>query len=227
MSELIIKDKEIVIPGQVLATGMDFLPASGTFREAEKIISSITGMANVNGRLIKIIPLTGPYIPRRDDVIIGRVVDIGFFGWRVDIGWAYEATLSAKETVEYVERGADLTQFYNYGDIIMARITNVLGSKVIDLGMRGPGLRKLNEGHLVKIIPSKVPRIIGKQGSMITMIKENTDCRILVGQNGIVWISGSDPEKEIRAMEAIRMVDQDSQTDGLTERVQAFLKGEK
>lgn len=227
MSEVLIKDKEIVIPGQILATGMDYLPASGTFREAEKIISSITGMANLNGRLIKIIPLTGPYVPRRDDVIIGRVVDIGFFGWRVDIGWAYEATLSAKDAVEYVERGADLSQFYNYGDIIMAKITNTLGSKIIDLGMRGPGLRKLNEGHIIKIIPSKVPRVIGKQGSMITMIKENTDCRILVGQNGLVWISGNDPEKELKAIEAIRMVDQDSQTEGLTDRVQAFLKGEK
>lgn len=227
MSELLVKDKDIVIPGQILASGMDFLPASGTFREADKIVSSLIGIANVNGRLIKIIPLTGPYVPRRDDVVIGKIVDIGLFGWRVDIGWAFEGNLSVKDAADYIERGADLTQYYNFGDYIMTKIVNVASSKIIDLGMKGQGLRKLTEGQLIKITPSKVPRIIGKQGSMITMIKDSTNCRILVGQNGIVWVSGADPENEIKAMEAIRMVDQGSQSDGLTEKVQAFLKGGK
>ena len=228
MSELLIQDKDIVIPGQVLATGMDYLPASGTFRDGEKIISFLIGIVNLNGRLIKLIPLTGTYVPRRDDVIIGKVVDIGLFGWRVDMGWAYEANLSVKDaTPDFVERGADLTQFYTYGDWIMARIVNVAGSKIIDLSMKGPGLRKLGDGSFVKITPAKVPRIIGKQGSMITMIKDNTNCRILVGQNGMVWVSGADPENEIKAIEAIKMVEEGSQSDGLTDKVQAFLKGGK
>lgn len=228
MSEILVKDKDIVIPGQLLATGMDYLPASGTLRDADKIVSSIIGIANINGRLIKIIPLTGPYVPRRDDVVIGKVVDIGFSGWRVDIGWAYEANLSIRDaTQEFIEKGTDLTQFFNYSDYIMARITNVAGSKIIDLGMRGPGLRKLTDGRLIKITPSKVPRVIGKQGSMITMIKDNTNCRILVGQNGFVWVSGVNPEDEIKAIEAIKMIDQESQTDGLTEHIEKFLKGEK
>lgn len=228
MSELIVKDKDIVIPGQLLATGMDYLPASGTFRDADKIVSSLIGIASINGRLIKIIPLTGPYVPRRDDVVIGKVVDIGFSGWRIDIGWAYEANLSVKDAVqEFVERGSDLTQFYNYGDYIMARITNVAGSKIIDLGMRGPGLRKLTDGRIIKIIPAKVPRLIGKQGSMITMIKENTNSKILVGQNGLVWLSGVTPEDELKAIEAIKIIDEQSQSDGLTEKIEKFLKGEK
>ena len=228
MSELIIQDKEIAIPGQVLATGMDFLPASGTFRDGDKIISSIIGIANINGRLIKLIPLTGAYVPRREDVVIGKIVDTGLFGWRVDIGWAYEANLSVKDaTQDFVERGADLSQFFTYGEWIMTRIVNVAGSKIIDLSMRGPGLRKLTDGSFVKITPAKVPRIIGKQGSMITMIKDSTNCRILIGQNGVVWVSGADPENEIKAIEAIKMVEQGSQSDGLTDKVQAFLKGEK
>ena len=228
MSELIVKDKDIVIPGQLLATGMDYLPASGTFRDADKIVSNLIGIASINGRLIKIIPLTGPYVPRRDDVVIGKVVDIGFSGWRIDIGWAYEANLSVKDAVqEFVERGSDLTQFYNYGDYVMSRITNVAGSKIIDLGMRGPGLRKLTDGRIIKIIPAKVPRLIGKQGSMITMIKENTNSKILVGQNGLVWLSGVTPEDELKAIEAIKIIDEQSQSDGLTQKIEKFLKGEK
>lgn len=224
MSEVLVQDKEIVLPGQILATGMDYLPASGTFRDNDKIVSCLIGMANLNGRLIKIIPLTGPYVPRTDDVVIGKVVDIGFSGWRVDFGWAYEGNLSVKDaTQEFIERGADLTQYFNYSDYIMARITNVAGSKIIDLSMRGPGLRKLTEGRIIKITPAKVPRVIGKQGSMITMIKESTNCRILVGQNGLVWVSGVNPEDETKAIEAIRMVNDESQSDGLTEKIQKFL----
>lgn len=224
MSELLVQEKEIVIPGQVLAKGMDFLPAHGTFRENDNIISSVIGLVNLNGRLIKIIPLTGPYIPRREDVVIGKVVDIGPWGWRVDIRWAYQAMLSIKDaTPEFIERGTDLTQFYNIGDLIMTRIINVSGSKVIDLGMKGPGLRKLTEGRIVQITPSKVPRLIGKQGSMITMIKEKTETRILVGQNGNVWISGMDPLKEKLAVDAIDVINRESQSEGLTDKIEKFL----
>ncbi|MFA5175848.1 MAG: exosome complex RNA-binding protein Rrp4 [Candidatus Nanoarchaeia archaeon] len=224
MSELLVQEKEVVIPGQILAKGMDFLPAHGTFREEDNIISSMVGLVNLNGRLIKIIPLTGPYIPRRDDVVIGKVVDIGPWGWRVDIRWAYQAMLSLKDaTQEFIERGTDLTQFYNIGDILMVRIVNVSGSKVIDLGMKGPGLRKLTEGRMIQITPSKVPRLIGKQGSMITMIKDKTETRILVGQNGNVWISGMDPVKEKVAVDAIDIIDKESQSEGLTDSIEKFL----
>ncbi len=227
MGEIKVQDKQIVVPGEVLAEGMDFLPANGTFREGEKIIASQIGLANLSGRLIKIIPLTGRYIPRRDDVVIGKIVDIGMSGWRVDIGFAYEANLNLKDgSSDFIERKADLTQYYNYGELIMAVILYSNGSKIIDLGMKGPGLRKLTGGRIIQIIPAKVPRVIGKQGSMITMIKEKTECYILVGQNGRVWISGADPRKELIAVNAIRKIDEECMVDGLTDRIKEFLEKE-
>ncbi len=226
MSEILVKDKDVVIPGQTLATGMDYLPANGTLREEEKIISSQVGLVNLNGRLIKVIPLTGPYIPKKDDVVIGKVVDITLNGWRLDIGCAYHANISLRDGVEeFVERGSDLSQYYNYGDYVMAKITNISSSKLIDLTIKGHGLRKLTEGQVMKITPSKVPRVIGKQGSMISLIKEKTNTKILVGQNGWVWISGQDPEKEIKAMNAIKIVNEESQTDGLTDKIDKYLGG--
>ncbi len=224
MSEITVKDKDVVFPGQVLATGMDYLPANGTLRQEEKIISLQVGLVNLNGRLIKVIPLTGPYLPRRDDVVIGKIIDVLPTGWRVDIGTAYGATLYIKDAVsEFVERGVDLTQFYDYDDFVMARISNINGLKLIDLSLKGPGLRKLTDGKIIKITPSKVPRIIGKQGSMISMIKEKTNTKILVGQNGYVWVSGIEPEKERLAIEAINMINDESQVEGLTDRIEKFL----
>ena len=79
-SEILIKDKEIVVPGQELARGMDYLPTQGAFREGELILSHYLGIASVNGRFLKVIPLNGRYIPKVDDTIIGKVIDIGFYG---------------------------------------------------------------------------------------------------------------------------------------------------
>lgn len=224
MGELKIKDRDVVVPGEVLAVGMDFLPTTGTFREGDKIIASHFGLVNISGRLIKLVPLTGKYVPKRGDTVIGKVVDMGFSGWYVDIGSAYEASLSIRDISEFVERGADLTQYHNFGDIIAAEVTRVTRSKAIDLTMKGPGFRKLRGGRLIKVTPTKVPRIIGKQGSMVSMIKEKTNCRIMVGQNGMVWIEGTDPNNEKIATEAILKIEREAHTEGLTDKIKIFLE---
>ena len=91
--------------------------------------------------------------------------------------------------------------------------------------MKGPGLKKLKGGRLIDVTSSKVPRIIGREGSMITMIKDSTKCRITVGQNGKVWISGNNVQDETKAVEAIMMVENESHSEGLTDKVKAFLEG--
>jgi len=225
MGELIINDKEVVIPGEVIATGMDYLPAGGVFREQENIIAMQLGLVSVSGRLIKLIPLSGRYIPKNGDTVIGKVVDIGFSGWRVEIDWAFEANLSMKDaSSDFIEKKADLTQYYDFGDIIASQIVHVSGSKIIDLTMRGPGLRKLKGGKIIEVSSCKVPRIIGKQGSMIQLIKEKTGCKITVGQNGRIWISGLTSESEMLATRAILMIEENSHHEGLTDKVKEFLE---
>ena len=149
MSELKVKDKEIVVPGEILAEGMDYLPSYGVFRDQGKIIAMQLGLINISGRVIKLIPLSGRYIPKKDDIVLGKIADIGFSGWRVDIGWAFEANLGLKDaTSEFIEKRADLTQYYDYGEIIAAQISHVSGSKIIDLTMKGPGLStEMSRGH--------------------------------------------------------------------------------
>ena len=220
-----VKERGIVVPGDILAQGMDYLPGYGTLREGDAIIAMQVGLLSVNGRIIRLIPLSGRYIPKKGDLIIGKVVDITFSGWRVDIGWAFEAGLNMKEaTTEFIERNADLTQFYDFGDVIAAQITHVSGSKIIDLTTKGPGLRKLRGGRIIEISPSKVPRVIGKQGSMITLIKEKTGCRITVGQNGKIWVSGSGPEQEMLAIDVINKIEHEAHMDGLTDRIKEYLE---
>ena len=225
---LLVKDKEIVIPGEDLALGMDFLPASGTFREGEKIIAGKLGLVSTDGRIVRIIPLSGKYMPKTEDTIIGRVVDVTISGWRIDINSPYSAMLSMKDaTSEFIQRGADLTKYYNFGDYLVTKIINVTSQNLVDLTMKGPGLRKLGEGRILHVNPYKVPRIIGKQGSMITMVKDSTGCRITVGQNGVAWIQGDSPEAEMKAEAAIKKIESESHISGLTERMKEYLEKQK
>lgn len=224
MSNLIVKNKDIVVPGEELATGMDYLPSSGAYRDGDFILSSQLGVVATDGRLVKVIPLSGRYLPKIGDTVIGQVTGINFGGWTIDIGCAYSANLSLRDIPEYVERGAELEKFYNFGDVIMAKITNVTRSKAIDLSTKGPGLRKLLGGKIIYITPSKVPRVIGKNGSMVSMIKEQTKCHINVGQNGIVWIKGENVIDEAFVTKALLKIEHESHIEGLTDSIKHLLE---
>ena len=56
---------------------------------------------------------------------------------------------------------------------------------------------KFRGGIIVDITPTKVPRLIGKKGSMINMIKDKTNCKIIVGQNGLVWVKGEEDMEQL------------------------------
>ncbi len=228
MSKLLIQEREIVVPGQELAEGMDFLPGDDVIRDKDKLISTKLGIAGVNGRLVRVVPLNGPYVPKRGDLIIGEVVGVGLGGWRVNFGWPFEANLSVKDaTSDFIEKGSDLSKYFNYGDFLMVEIVNIASAKIIDLSMKGPGLRRLGPGRIIKIPSPKVPRVIGKQGSMINLIKDYTGCKISVGQNGTIWLSGDDPKKEFLAVRAIEKIENESHISGLTDKMKEFLESEK
>lgn len=223
MGNILIKEKEIVVPGEDLAEGMDILPGEGCYRDENKIVANRLGLAKISGRLIKLLPLSGKYLPKKDDVIIGKMTEILMMGWRVDINCAYPAMLSLRDaSSEYIAKGADLSKFFGIGDYVVAKITQVTSQKLIDLSAKGPGLYKLKGGRIIQVKPTKIPRIIGKAGSMVSLIKEKTNARITAGQNGIVWIQ-ADPKMELIVVDAIRMIEKNAHTDGLTDKVKLFL----
>lgn len=227
MGKILVKDKDIVVPGDVLAEGIDYLPAGGAFREQQNIISSQLGIVSISERLVRVIALAGRYVPKRGDNVIGKVSTVAANNWFVNVGYANEAMLGLKEAVaEFVPRGVDLTQYFRAGDYLLCKIINVTRQKLIDVSMKGPGLRKLGPGRLIEVTPAKVPRMIGKAGSMINIIKDLTGCRVTIGQNGIVWINGNNAESEDLAIKALKMIEENSHKTGLTDEVKKFLEKE-
>ena len=221
--KLHINDRDVVVPGELLAEGLEFLPSGKAFREGESIFSSSIGLASVKGRIVKVIPLAGRYLPKKMDVLIGKVTAVLAGGWSLDVNSPYLADLPLAEgTSEFIPRGADLTRFFDLGDYIYAEVTNVTETKFVKLTASRRPYRKLKGGILVQVSPVKIPRIIGKQGSMVNLIKDATGTEIVVGQNGLVWISGA-PDKEALVERIIGMIEAESHKRGLTDKVKQML----
>jgi exosome complex component RRP4 len=71
--------------------------------------------------------------------------------------------------------------------------------------------------------PTKVPRVIGKGNTMIDQIANLTKCRISVGMNGLVWLNDGDLRL---AVSALRRIEREAHTSGLTEKIKKMLNGE-
>lgn len=225
-SELIAKNRDIVVPGQTLAIGMEYFPGLGTYRHEDRILANQVGLLHIDGKVLKTTPMASPYLPARNDVVIGKVVDILMSGWRIDINCPYTAVLPLKDaTFDFIRKGEDLTGYFDLNDYVVCKITQVTSQNLIDVSMKDKTLKKLRGGQFIRVNPAKVPRIIGKGGSMMGVVKRQTDCQIAVGQNGMVWVSG-EPQSEVLAIKAIRMIERQAHVPGLTEKVKAFLESQ-
>lgn len=220
--QLHIKNRDLAIPGELLAEG-DFLLGEGTYSEGGKVYANILGLVDTKEQFIKIIPLSGKYVPTPRDLVIGIVEDIAFSSWSVDINSPYPGVLGvANATDRFIDiQQEDLSKIYDLGDVIIAKVINVSQSMQVGLSMRDRGLYKLAGGRLITINPTRVPRVIGKKGTMVQMLKNATACKIVVGQNGRIWIDGENPNI---AIEAIKLIESESHTQGLTDKVKAFLE---
>ena len=218
------KQRKIAIPGEVLSESTELLPGEGTIKQDNKIIALKYGLIEESRNLIKIISLSGPYTPRRGNVVIGKVENITFKGWIIDIRTAENAFLSLAEVPRYVNKN-DLEEVMKIGDMMVGKIWSV-NKRGMDLSLKSRGLGKIDKGIIVEINPNKVPRIIGKEGSMIKLINDETKCNITVGQNGLIWIKGEKIEDELFAKKAILFVVEKSFVSKLTKKIEKFFKEE-
>ena len=210
-----VEDKNLVIPGQILADD-EYYPGRGTFKEDGKVCSSLIGLVSLRNKKIRVIPLKSKYVPKKGDVVIGKINDVRFSMWDVNINSPYSGILPAFEVFGRDKK--ELSKVYDVGDVLFLRVIDVDEVKKAKLGLKGRGLGKFKGGIIVDISPTKVPRLIGKKGSMINMIKNKTNCKIVVGQNGLVWVKG-DEDMEQLTREIIHTIEAEAHTSGLTNKI--------
>ncbi len=214
--------REIVIPSQVLGDTAKFKAGRGTFVEGGKIYAERLGIVIRQGDYINVTAIKGRYDPIEGDFVIGIVQEPMASSWLVDINAPYPALLHVNEVPWDVEFG-ETERYLNHGDSIMAKVLQVDAEKKLQITLKDRNLYKIKGGLIIDVEPSKVPRIIGKKGSMISLLKKYTRCRIFVGQNGRIWIDG-DEEGIATVIQTIKKIEDESLTYGLTSRIETLLK---
>ena len=217
-----------VIPGDVVTTG-PYRAEQNTVLDGRLIVSTAVGVTEISDGAARVIPLTGKYMPRIDDMVVGKVTTHTSLAWELDINSCYVGFLPASDVFgrDFSARSDELNTRLKKGDMVAARIANSDRSRDPLLTIVDRDLGKIDSGEMVEISASKIPRLIGKRGTMIQMIEAQTDSMITVGQNGWVVVACEDPNGLIRAKKAIRMVDRLAHVHSLTDKVRNMLEAEK
>jgi len=209
-----VKDRDLVLPGQNLGNELFF--DLNCYSEDGVVYSAVEGMVRVDGRKVKVVPSSGGYIPKEEDVVIGVVAEVLSGKWLIDINSAYLCSMRGEEVTREKK---DLSQFYKAGDVITAKVARV--NEVYSCELIKPW--KMESGLIIDVNPKRIPRVVGKQKSMLNMLREKTGSRIIVGQNGKIWLKDG---KVDLAVKTIKRIERYAQKQGLTDMIAESLARE-
>ena len=72
--------RKYVIPGDLITTG-PFRPEANVILEGDKIISTTIGISEIYDDSVRVLTLTGKYIPKIDDLVIGKINSHTSLSW--------------------------------------------------------------------------------------------------------------------------------------------------
>jgi exosome complex component RRP4 len=222
-----LEPRELVIPGDLIWEGRT-RTGDNTFRREGNIYASRVGLVNYGRDRVSVIALESGFNPMVGDMVIGKIVDIELGQWMVDIGAGQDAVLRVPDAVDKpFYTNFEMPRVLEVGDNIIAKIVDLDRRRTPILSILGKGLGKINSGFVTNITPSKIPRLIGKKGSMINMILRETGSNIVIGQNGKILIQARSRKQEDMVIKAIKKIEREAHTSGLTNRVQEYLNNLK
>ena len=215
-----MSESQFVLPGDVIVPG-DYRPEQNVILEGNKLMSTAIGFSEIKDDLVTVTPLTGLYTPKTDDLIIGKIVSHNALSWQVDINSYYSGILTASDIFgkDYSPSRDDLSLKLKTGDIILARIANV-NSRDPLITIIGENLGKIDSGELIKISPTKIPRLTG---SVIQTIEASTNATITVGQNGLIILKCDNSTGLKKSIASIKMIGMAQHDANLEEKIQKFL----
>lgn len=217
--------KEIVTPGEKISDKTEPI-IGGAYAKDGKIYSLYLGVLYKSPYGILVVPLEGRYAAKEGDTIIGLVIQEDNFGYILDTK-SYKYPYLSKRALErerssFGNRHAEEKQKekpFSLGDIVLARVLGVNEVKDVNLEV----VYKLNGGVLLEISSKKVPRVIGKHKSMLSVIEKYSGSHVTVGANGFLYVKGGKQDVVAKALELIKKY---SPVDNLTNKIETYLKTE-
>ncbi|MEM1686948.1 MAG: exosome complex protein Rrp4 [Candidatus Aenigmatarchaeota archaeon] len=212
--------------GKIVLPGEEVEKNEFSYKFNDRFISKKVSLISKNEEKTKAISLSSTYYPEVGDNVIGIVREVEAAGWLVDINSINYAFLPIAEAVrEFIDiYRTDLSKTININEVIYAKVINVINYKIIQISIKNGNFKKLNGGGVISVNPAKVARIIGKNMSMMKLISEKTNCEIIAGKNGYIWIKSKKAENMIKAINAIKFIEKNSHFKGLTEMVIKYLE---
>ena len=217
--------KRHVLPGDFITTAPLRLQ-DNVVLDGKRVISTTIGLSDVSDDNVRVISLTGIYIPKIDDLVIGRIEYIFGNSWFADINSCYQGMLLGQDVFGRgsYPTNSEMKNRLDNGDIIFARIANFDRQREPLISIADKNLGKIDSGELIKISPSKAPRLIGKHGSMIQTIEGSTNATITVGQNGLIIFKCDNSTGLKNAITSIKMIAMTYEDANLEEKIQNILK---
>lgn len=194
--------KEIICPGDLI--GETVKPGFGTYKKDGKVYSKYLGVLYKEDSKVKVVPISGKYIAKEGDTIVGIVQGEDSFVYFLDIN-SYKQGVLFKKNVS-----AKLYEAY------LLRVQTINEVRDINLEI----ISRLSNGEIIKVNPRKVARLIGKNRSMQTLIEKKTNSRLIIGLNGFVYAIG--PKLDI-VRKIIQFIEEYSHEDNLTNKVSEVL----
>ncbi len=213
-------DRILVLPGEEIPSE-GLKPGAGTYRVGGTIYASVLGLLQRRPPFVQVVPLSGRYLPKPGDVVIGVVTDVQTTFWLLDIGAPRWAPLHMTGTPWQIEVG-ETEKYLRVGDAVLVQVESLEATGRIGVTMQGERLGKLDGGTIVRVSPARIARVVGRDGSMIETITRHTGAQVMVGQNGRIWVNG-DPEAIRRVSAVLQMIEEHGQRSGLTGRVESYL----
>ena len=215
---------QFVLPGDTISGSYE--PAQNVILDDNRLLSTAIGFCEINDNEASVSALTGFYIPRSDDLVIGKIKSHTSMVWEIDINSYHVGILPAFDIFgkDYNPSKHDLSSKLNIGDLVAVRIVSGDTARDPLVTISGENLGKIDSGELVKISSAKISYLISKHSSMIQTIESSTDTSITIGQNGLVVVSGGESNGLLKAIEAIQMVEEQAYLADLTDKVKKMLE---
>ena len=210
----------LVHPGERIGAHDDVEAGHGIRRINGELVAMRMGTLREDGKTMSVDPLSSRYVPRAGDLVVGYVEGMTNNIWFLDIGASFNAILPMSLAPWKVEFGA-VREHLDVGDAVICRVQEVDETHSAVATMKGMGLRKLKSGLLEEIPPHIIPQVIGKGGAMLQSLKSLGQSRMVIGQNGRIWLDGEhDGMRSIRA--ALEVIRETAHVPGLKERIDAL-----
>ncbi len=217
-------DRQLVLPGDRVGDKRS-VAGPGTKMVGNNLVAITPGLLQTMGEKISVLPMNGCYEPRAGDLVVGIVVEANPGNWILDIRAPWQAPMHVSEVPWRVDFG-ETTSYLKAGDAVLCKILFVDEQKKVQVTLKDRNLSKLEGGEIIEIGPVKVARVIGKNGSMLNLLKEYVECWLFVGQNGRIWLNG-EPGEILIAKEVIQTIASQAHLPGLTETVKALLEAKR